>query len=55
MSVVVHTVSMFVDRIIHADFSTRCLWKSARCTKLRCICTTGQRRSTNGDVTSLTD
>jgi len=45
---------MIVVRTIHADFSTRCLWKSSRCTKLRCIRTTGQWRSRTGDVTSLT-
>jgi len=49
-------VSVFVYRTIptHADFSTRCIWESSGCTKLRCFCTTGQWGSRTGDVTSLT-
>jgi len=44
---------MFVFRAIRTDSTTRYLWTSSWGEGLRCICTTGQWRSTNGDVTSL--
>jgi len=49
----VHIVSMFVDRTIGSDSSTRHLWTSSWGEGLRRICTTDQWRSRTGYVTSL--